>query len=302
MTNNFKRIIKSGWKDFRQQTSFSLTTIFIMMLAISLLTSLFLFQKGSQFLVESLREKVDMRVYFNEELTGDKILEIKEELSHLPEIKNIEYVSKEEALQKFTLRHENDQVIMDSLAEVGTNPLLASLNIRAWEASQYSAISSFLDNSSLKPLITKVDYNQKKDSIEKLFSITSTVNRVGIVSSIALAFIAVLISFNTIRLAIYGSKEEIETMRLVGASNWFIRGPFLTQGAIIGIFASLITILIFSIAVLYLGPRIMIVFSGFDVASYFFGKFFLISLLQLVFGVGLGIIASWIATRKYLKV
>ena len=302
MKNNFKRIIKSGWKGFRQQASFSVTTIFIMALAIFLLTSLFLFQKGSQFLVDALREKVDMRIYFDEELSVEKILEIKDELSRLPEIKNIEYVSKEDALQKFTSRHQNDQVIMESLQEVGTNPLLASLNIRAWEASQYSAISSFLDNSSFKDMITKVDYNQKKSTIEKLFSVTSTINKIGIIFSIVLALIAVLVTFNTVRLAIYGSKEEIETMRLVGASNWFIRGPFLAQGAIIGIFASLGTLLIFSIAVFYLGPKIAIVFSGFDVSGYFFEKFFLISSLQLVFGVGLGISSSWLAIRKYLKV
>jgi len=302
MKNNLKRIIKSGWKGFRQQASFSVTTIFIMALAIFLLTSLFLFQKSSQFLVDALREKVDMRIYFDEELSVEKILEIKDELSRLPEIKNIEYVSKEDALQKFTARHENDQVIMESLQEVGTNPLLASLNIRAWEASQYSAISSFLDNSSFEDLITKVDYNQKKSTIEKLFSVTSTINKIGIIFSIVLALIAVLVTFNTIRLAIYGSKEEIETMRLVGASNWFIRGPFLAQGAIIGIFASFGTLLIFSIAVFYLGPKIAIVFSGFDVSGYFFGRFFLISLLQLVFGVGLGISSSWLAIRKYLKV
>ena len=302
MKNNFKRIIKSGWKGFRQQASFSVTTIFIMALAIFLLTSLFLFQKGSQFLVDALREKVDMRIYFDEELSVEKILEIKDELSRLPEIKNIEYVSKEDALQKFTSRHQNDQVIMESLQEVGTNPLLASLNIRAWKASQYSAISSFLDNSSFKDMITKVDYNQKKSTIEKLFSVTSTINKIGIIFSIVLALIAVLVTFNTVRLAIYGSKEEIETMRLVGASNWFIRGPFLAQGAIIGIFASLGTLLIFSIAVFYLGPKIAIVFSGFDVSGYFFEKFFLISSLQLVFGVGLGISSSWLAIRKYLKV
>ena len=135
-----------------------------------------------------------------------------------------------------------------------------------------------------------------------LLNIAITINKIGIIFSIVLALIAVLVTFNTVRLAIYGSKEEIETMRLVGASNWFIRGPFLAQGAIIGIFASLGTLLIFSIAVFYLGPKIAIVFSGFDVSGYFFEKFFLISSLQLVFGVGLGISSSWLAIRKYLKV
>ena len=279
-----------------------MTTIFIMTLAIFLVTFLFIFQEGSHFLVEELRQKVDMRVYFNEELSVDDIFGIKDELTQLPEIKNIEYVSKEEALQKFTSRHEGDEVIMGSLEELGKNPLLASLNITAWEASQYAAISSFLDTASFKDMIAKIDYNQKKSTIEKLFSITSAINKIGIVSSAVLAFIVILITFNTIRLAIYGSREEIETMRMVGASNWFIRGPFMIQGAIIGILAFLITLLIFSLSIFFLGPKIKIITSGFDISGYFFGNLLYIALIQLAVGVGLSVSASWLAIRKYLKV
>ncbi|MFH1423824.1 MAG: permease-like cell division protein FtsX [Candidatus Nealsonbacteria bacterium] len=302
MSASFKRIVKSGWLGFRRNSGLSLATVFIMVMAISLVTALFLLQKTSDYLVVTLSEKVDMAVYFSEEPSTEQIDTIQKELAGLPEVKNLEYISKEEALAKFVDRHEGEQVIMDSLEEVGGNPLLASLNIKAFEATQYAAISSFLNSASFNDLISKVDYNEKRPAIDKMFSLTSTVSNTGIALSIVLAVVAVLIAFNTVRIAIYNSRDEIETMRLVGASNWFIRGPFLVQGMIGGVLAVLITFLVFGAALWFLSPKIDMVIPGLHLYSYFFGSFLMVIILQLAAGVGLGAVASWLAMRKYLKV
>jgi len=302
MNASLKRVIKSGWQGFRRNSGLSLATVFIMIMAISLVTALFLLQKTSNHLVATLSEKVDMAVYFAEEPSLDEITTIQAELTSLPEVKNLEYISKEDALAKFVDRHQGEEVIMDSLEEVGGNPLLSSLNIKAFEATQYAAISSFIDSSSFKSIIAKVDYNEKKPAIDKLFSLTSTISNTGIALSIVLAIVAVLIAFNTVRIAIYNSRDEIETMRLVGASNWFIRGPFLVQGMIGGLLAVLITFLVFTAALWFLSPKIDIVVPGLHLFSYFFGSFLMVIILQLAAGVGLGAVASWLAMRKYLKV
>lgn len=298
----FKRILKSGWISFRRNSGLSMATIFIMVMTISMITSLLLLQETTKFLIVSLTEKVDIAIYFSQEPSETEILKIQKELSQLSEIKKMEYVSKEQALAKFTERHKDEEIIMESLKEVGGNPLLSSINIKAFEASQYAAISSFLEDSSFNDLISKVDYQQKKPAMDKLFSLTSSINTTGIVLSIALAVMAVLISFNAVRIAIYNSKDEIETMRLVGASNWFIRGPFLVQGVISGGLAVIITFMIFSVAVWLLGPKIEIIVPGLGLSAYFFSNFFVILLIQIAAGIGLGSCASWFATRKYLKV
>lgn len=300
MTSLF-RIIKSGWADFRRNGGLSIATIFIMVLAISVATSLLLFQKTSQILTQTIEEKLDMRIYFNEELSSDEILEIQNELSQISGIKDMKYVSKEEALQGFIVRHKNDDALMQSLEELGKNPLLSSLNIQAWEASQYAAISSFLENSSFDNLIAKVDYQQKKSVIERLDSISSGINTIGIISSIILASVAILVAFNTIKLAIYNSKEEIEIMRLVGASNNFIRGPFLVQGVIVGFVAAVITLLIFGAGLFFLNSGFKFLIVGFNLFSYFIGNLFIIFAIQLASGVGLGVVSSWLAVRKYLR-
>jgi cell division transport system permease protein len=299
---SLKRTILSGWKSFKRQGGLSFATIFILILTISLVTTLFLFQKTSEYLVESLKEKVDMYVYFQEELSSERIMEVQEELSKMPEVKEIAYISREEALERFTERHEGDQAIIESLEELGRNPLLASLNIKAWDATQYAAIASFLTNASFNDLIYKVDYQQKKSAIDQIFSITDSINNAGMIASIIFAVVAVLVAFNTVRLAIYNRKEEIETMRLVGASNWFIRGPFLVQGMIGGLLAVFTTLLIFGVGLYFLAPKLSILIPGYSIFNYFLSNLWLILLLQLATGIGLGGLSSWIAVRKYLKV
>ncbi len=301
MLISLKRIIRSGWLNFSRNKGLSLATIFIMVMTISLVTSLFLFRDITQFLISSLQEKVDISVYFKTATQEEDILRFREEINKIPEVKNVEYVSRETALERFTQRYKDNQVIMESLAEVG-NPLLASLNIKAWEASQYMTVTNFLETSSYKNLIDKVDYYQRKPVIERIFSITSTINKTGIGFSLILAIVAILVAFNTIRLAIYNSKEEISVMRLVGASNWFIRGPFLVQGAISGFAAAIITLLIFTGALFFLSPKLEILFPGLNIFNSFTGNLGMLFLIQIFTGVGLGVVSSIIAIRKYLKV
>lgn len=300
-----KRIFKSGWQSFSRDGNIAAANIFIMTMTILLATSLFLLKDISQILISAIREKADISVYFRTAAQEEDILNVQEELSKIPGVKDVEYVSKEKALETFIQKHKDDPVLMGSLEEVGGNPFLAALNVRAFEASQYQAVMNFLD-ATLEPsyqnLIEKVDYYQRKPVIERIFALTSGVGKVGISLSIVLAIVAILVAFNTIRLAILNQAEEIKIQRLVGASNWFIRGPFLVQGAISGIISTLISLLIFTLICWFLGPKIEFLFSGLNVWKFFIGNFFTIILIQLSTGILLGVISSSIAIRKYLKV
>lgn len=302
MLTNIKRILKLGWKTFQRDGELAVATIFIIFVAITLVTSLFLLKDISQFLISNIREKVDVSVYFKEMATEEEILNLKEELSKMEEIKEVKYVSKTQAFEEFVERHKTEEILMESLAEVGENPFLASLNIKAWETAQYGTISNFLEHPSFENLIEKVDYFQRKPVIEKIFSLTAAANKTGILLSVLLVVVAILVTFNTIRLAIYDSREEIKIQRLVGASNWFIRGPFLVQGAIAGISAVLISLLVFSLICWLASPKVEFFFPGLSLFQIFTGNLGLIFLIQLVTGVGLGVVSSLIAVRRYLKV
>lgn len=302
MLITFKRILKAGWLNFRRDGGIALATIFILFMAIFLVSSIFLLKDASQFLISSIEEKVDISVYFKEDSLEEDVLQVGEEISKIPEVKEVEYVSKEMALQTFVARHKNDPLLMEALKEVGTNPFLAALNIKAWESGQYEKIALFLENPSFKNLIEKVDYYERRPVIERLFSLTVFTQRTGILLSVVLIIVAILVTFNTIRLAILNSCEEIKIQRIVGASNWFIRGPFLVQGAIAGIFATLISLFVFTLTCWILAPKIEILFPGLNLFNFLVKNLKFLIPLQLFTGISLGVISSLIAFRKYLKV
>lgn len=298
----FKRVIKTGWKGFKRNIGLSLATILIMVIVISLATLLFILSPVSKILIADVQEKVDISVYFKEDVSSEYILEVESEISKIPQVRGVEYISKNQALERFVERHKDNPVLMESLTELGSNPFLASLNVNAWDPSQYEQVASLLETSSFRNLIEKVDYHERKPVIEKVFSTVSGLNRVGLFFSIVFAIIAVLIAFNTIRIAIYNSGQEISIMRLIGASNWFVRGPFLIQGIIIGFIATLITLLITFGLCYGFDARIRTIAPDISIYSIFVSNFFSLFLIQLATGIGLGIMSSYIAVRKYLKI
>ena len=150
MFTAFKRVIKSGWQSFRRNGGLSVATVFIMLMVIFLITSLYLLGGVTQFLIADLEEKVDISVYFKEDSSESNILKVKDEVAKIPEVKEIEYISKEEILDRFSQRYKDNQLLMESLQELGMNPFLPSLNIKAWQASQYGSVANFLENNSLQ--------------------------------------------------------------------------------------------------------------------------------------------------------
>lgn len=300
---NLKRILKFAYTDFLRNKGNNFAAIFVLVIPILLATSLFMFQGLSKSIISQIKEKIDITAYFKEEATEDDILMVKSELLKLsPEIKNVQYVSKEQALLEFKEKHKNNPDFMAALEEVGGNPFFASLNIKTESPLEYEKVSDFLSQGSYSNLIEKVDYFQKKDTIEKLFNITSSVNKFGFGLGAILFLIAVLVVLNTTKMAIDNSKEEITAMRLVGASNWFIRGPFIVQVVICGLIAFLICLFITGFSAYFLNSKIAVLVPGFGLFGYFLKNILIISTIQIISGVGLGAIASFFLVRSYLKI
>jgi len=301
MFTSFKRIFKWGITNFWRNGWLSTATVSIMSLTLLVITVLLMVSVVANAVLDNLENKIDISVYFKLETPEAQILDVKSELEKLQEVEAISYVSQNEALISFKEKHKDNPVLLQSLEELGMNPLEASLNIKARETNQYATITQFLESVHFKDIIDKVNYMQNKDIIERLGKIIIDVKTGGLLVTLLLAVIVFLVTFNSIRLAIYSSREEINVMRLVGASNWFIRGPFLIEGALYGIIATLVTLIVLYPTFYFLSPKI----SGFlpigDVFQYFVSNLFSFALLLLVIGVVLGGFSSFIAVRKYLK-
>ena len=233
---------------------------------------------------------------------------LKKNLEQLPEVASpVVYVSREDVLASFKKRHQNDEFTLQALDELGENPLGATLNIKAKDPAQYEGIVQFLNNKIAlstegTSIIDKVNYYQNKEAIDRLTNIINSANRLGLILTFFLIIISVLITFNTLRLVIYMSRDEISVMRLVGASTNYIRGPFFIAGAIYGLVSSLLTLIIFYPITIWLGRTTEDFFVGLNIFHYYTSNFGEIFLIIVGSGVVIGSISSYLAARKYLKV
>jgi cell division transport system permease protein len=301
MLTSFKRTIYFGWKNFFNQLSLSFVSSFILILVILLLTSIFILKGVAEHLISLIQEKADISVLFKEDSSEEEILKLRETLAKNLEVKGLEYVSRKSALEKFIERHKDEPGLMKTLS-IFENPFLAHLNIALFEAEQYSALVNFLENSDFSKIIEEINYADRRSIINQIFSLTENVKRVGMGASLILGLVAILVAFSTTKLAIFNSREEIKIQRLVGASNWFIRGPYLIQGFLAGFFAFLFSLLFTASLLYFLSPKVEAFLAGFNLLNYFLTNFSTILLIQFATGIGLGVISSYIATRKYLKV
>jgi cell division transport system permease protein len=306
MFTGFKRIVRSGFVGFWRNAFVSLSAIFVMTVTLVVVGTVLLVGQLLDASLAQIRDKVDINVYMVTTASETDILQLQSSLDALPDVREVTYTSREDALTEFRNRHQNDELTIQALEELGENPLGASLSIRAAETSQYESIATFLEEQRSNedpgnPLIDRVNFFQNKAAIDKLTAIIDAVERSSFIAMIILIFASVLITFNTIRLAIYTTREEISVMRLVGASNMFIRGPFMLQGVMYGLIAGVVTLLILYPVVLWLGPATESFFLV-NIFNYFVTNFAQLFGIIVGSGIVLGTISSMLAVARYLRV
>ncbi|MFH1175340.1 MAG: permease-like cell division protein FtsX [bacterium] len=297
---NFYRIIKQGVINFKRNGLLSTATVSIMAITLFVMGALFITTDLFQNVSEELQSKINITAYFKEDAPEEKILSARKFLLENSQVKNVEYVSKEEAYELFKDTHKDDPTITASLYELQSNPLPASLNIKAESPENYSEIAENLRKSEFSELIEKVNDKQNEGAIKRLASIISNTKKFGVILTAILGIIVVLVTFNTIRLTIYNHKQEIEIMKLVGGTNSFIRAPYIVEGLLYGIFASIISIGILYLAIIAVSSKITGFLPSSDLVSFYKSSFWMILFMEIAIGSVLGITSSFIAIRKYL--
>ncbi len=298
----FVRIVKAGWMNFRRNSYVSFGTTGVMALVLILFLGLITVNVMAGTVVGSLRGKVDISVYFKRDAAESQIFKVRDDIQSLGSVKYVEYISREQALADFTSLHAGDALIHDSLAQLDANPLPASLNIKAGDPSQYASIVSAIEGNALRTLIDKIDYYENEQVIRSVEKIARGVQDWGFLSTLVLAAIAVLVTFNTIRLTIYNQKQEIEIMRLVGGSNWHIKAPYLVEGAIYGVCAAVAALAVFYPAAYMVSPKVSTLMPGMSLIGYFLSHAPIIVPLMFGTGILLGVISSFVAIRRFLRV
>jgi cell division transport system permease protein len=303
-----KRVFKSGLQNFFRNGFVSLSSVLIMTITLFIITSIILLGGFLNYSLGQVKNKVDVNVYFVTSASSSDILSIKKSIESLPEVSSVEYISREDALANFREKHKGDDLTLQALDELGTNPLGATINIKAKDPSQYAGIAQYLDEMSkgllstggLK-IIDKVNYAQNKLVIDRLTTIINSANIIGIWFAIIFILISIIVTYNTIKLSIFMARDEISVMRLVGASNMYVKGPFVISGLFCGIVSAIIILIAFAVITFSINKYYGSYFMGFDLFNYYVINFLQIS--GAIFGTGivLGSLASYLAAHKYLR-
>jgi cell division transport system permease protein len=302
-----KRIFRAGMLDFWRNAYVSAASITVMTVTLFVVgTTLFAgVILGSA--LGQLRDKADVNIYFVPGADVGQIQQLQQSIEARPEVAQVAYVSADQALENFKEAHANDQLTLQALDELGTNPLGAILNVRAKDISQYDAIAQFVqsqEENQQPTIIDKINYfdANHRAALVKLQQITDSAQRLGLIVIGILILTTLAIAFNTLRLAIYSSREEIQVQRLVGASSFFIRAPFMVEGVLYGLVAGVITLLVFYPLTWWVGRSTETFFGGINIGSYYLSHFGYFFLLIIGTGVVLGAAAAFLAVRRYLKI
>lgn len=301
---SINRSIFFALQSFWRNIWLSLVTIFIIFLTFLSINFLVVINAISDSAITAVKERVDVSIYFKQDIRESKVIEIRTHLENLPQVREIIYRSPDDNLALFKERHQNDPVIQETLAELEGNPLGATLIVRAKNLNDYPEVLRAIDDPAYLELIEEKSYDDHQLVITRINQITENIRRGGIVISLIFALIAILIVFNTVRIAIFTHSSEIGIMKLVGASNWFIRSPFILESIFSGIIACVLAILIIYPTLSLLQPYLSNFFEGanFDLIGYFNRYFLIIFGSQLLGIILLNIFSSSVAIGKYLNV
>src|SRR3989338_2487820 len=299
----FYRILKNGLMNYWRNFLLSLAATLVMVIALFILSSIIILSALANISLSTIKEKVDISIYFKQTASEQTIRQIEVQVRELAEVKSIEYIPPVTARDKFKELHKDEPLLLESVDQFSDedNPFPASFAIRVKSLDDYGTIINLFRDEKFTPFVKKI--TDKRDLVDRLNRIINVVRKLGLALILIFAAVTVIVMFNTIRLTIYNRREEIEIMRLVGASNWFIRGPFIVEGILYGLAGALVTAALVFPILFILTPKISS-FLELDITQFNYLALNYLALLGILLAIGslLGIVSSATVVRKYLKI
>ena len=304
MPINLGYFARESVQNFRRNWVMSIGAVITIFLSLLLVGISMAFGYIASGIVESVESKVTIQVYLKDGAAVKDVDTLQRKLVSDSLVKGVEYVSKEEALEKFKQDMAESPEIV---ANIRGNPLPASLDVTLKDPRQVEAMVAKIKTDPLFPALADRPDNPEESLkygqqiVRRLFSVTRIVRIVLISFVLVLAVVSLIFINNTIRLAIYARRKEIGIMRLVGASNWFIRTPFLMEGIIQSMIGAGLALFVILGTTSWLLPKVReaIPFLPLTLTSSDMAQ---ISLVLVIVGIVIGLVGSSFALRRYLKV
>ena len=300
---SFLRVLKFSLQDISRNVWLSIVTITILVLTMFSINTLILTRAISENAINAVKEKVDISLYLKPDSSENEIFTLKTQINSLDDVKFVRYVSKQEALDSFRERNKNNPEILQALIELGRNPLSPSLIIGPKNINETSNLIERLKGLD-SPIIESRDFSDNRIVLEKIDNITNRIDDVVLFIILIFVVTSLLVIYNSIKVAVYTHKKEIEIMKLVGASNAFVYAPFLMSSLIYTLIATLIIIGLTFPLLQILQPYLEMFFVDYniDIISYFVNNFILIFGSQFLGISIINMLASYLAAKKYSRV
>lgn len=301
------RAIREGGRSFVRSGWLSVSAVLTIALALFIIGLAGVEALATRSILKNLEEKMDITISFEANVSEERILAIKAELEKYREVRSVAYTSSDAALEKFRTQSElvgNQDVIEQALEEIGENPLFASLTIKANMPEQYAVINSAVEQSSFSDDIFRINYRENEAVINQLDAINREVVRQGTLLGIIFLLIAFLVTFNTIRLTMHARREDFEVMRLVGASNLYVRTPSVVEGILYGSIAALLSMVFLYLYISFqrVNPFSRGLIEGAGLMGSFTNNLLCIFFALLALGIFIGSLSGFLAVRRYMKI
>lgn len=300
------RILKGGLKNFIRNAWLAVAAIAVMVITLTIVLFSVIANATFANTVRQITDRIDISVYLKDDVTTERKDELVSRLKAMPEVKSVDYVSKDQALERYIQQNENNLELRLAISQTD-NPLPASLQVKPTDPNNIEPIRQFLETEEIKAYQSEqTSYSgDRKAAIDKITQATAFFRKAGVVGVVIFAVISMLIIFNTIRMAIFNRRDELNIMRLLGASTWYIRGPFVVETVIYGVIAAIVSVALchalFTVAASAFGASSLGLLDITYAERYFANNFWLIFAAQLGIGILIGGVSSFVATRRYLK-
>lgn len=302
----FFRVIGTGFKNFVRNLTLAIAAMAVMVVTLTIILFSVVTNATFNNTIDTITSKIDISVFLKDDVNQDQLNGLMSELRGLPNVRDVEYLSKDQVLEAFAAQNADNPGLIEAAKESG-NTLPATIHVQPKDLNKIEDIRAYLTKPDVANLQSdEPSYSgDRKEAIDKITHATNILQRVGVAAVALFAFISALIIFNTIQMAIFNRRDELTIMRLLGATTWYIRGPFVVESIVYGILSALISIVIINSAFVAASSALEASSLGLlDIAyanTFFHEKFMLLLALQLGIGIILGAASSIIATRRYLK-
>ncbi|MBL7021714.1 ABC transporter permease [Patescibacteria group bacterium] len=297
---SFKFALQSLWRNFW----LTIVTVIIVTLAMASVSFLLIFNLVANNVVDTVKAKSEIYIDLTEDAKQAQVEFLVAELNKLEDIREVIYITPSETLDRFKEEHKNDEVIIASLESLSANPFTGSLKLSVNDISKFDALLTELSRDEYGQIleINNSEFYEAKDLLNVISDYSKKIEKLGFGISLFFVLISIIVVFNTIQMGIYSHREEIGIMKLVGASNWFVRSPFIIESILYSIISVVVMILIFYPLAVYVQPHIDNFLGEYtlDLVASVSSNFLWVFGLEIGIAILITVLSSLFATRRYL--